>query len=177
VALRQVIASREAYQAGQELLGHGRQLTDETLRTEAEAQRIKAEDISLKTEADRAMVMLSPNLEGQFSTLNENLQRLVSDQGDLLKEIYKRIKDTEQENIERDNEILRIRDDSPFFGKESDEITGMAFAETAGITEAFLEELIVRRELSINFVYYNPYYESFNCLPDWAKKTLKKHLR
>jgi deoxyribodipyrimidine photo-lyase len=41
--------------------------------------------------------------------------------------------------------------------------------------EAFLEELIVRRELSINFVYYNTYYDSFDCLPDWAKKTLNKH--
>jgi deoxyribodipyrimidine photo-lyase len=41
--------------------------------------------------------------------------------------------------------------------------------------KAFLDELIVRKELSINFVYYNPFYESYNCLPDWSKKTLKKH--
>jgi len=40
--------------------------------------------------------------------------------------------------------------------------------------EAFLEELINRRELSINFVYYNPNYDSFNCLPDWAKKNFEK---
>jgi len=41
--------------------------------------------------------------------------------------------------------------------------------------DAFLEELIVRRELSMNFVYYNSFYDSFNCIPEWAKKTLKKH--
>lgn len=41
--------------------------------------------------------------------------------------------------------------------------------------ETFLEELIVRRELSINFVHYNQAYDSFDCLPDWAKKTLAEH--
>jgi deoxyribodipyrimidine photo-lyase len=41
--------------------------------------------------------------------------------------------------------------------------------------EAYLEELIVRRELSMNFVYYNPQYDSFDCLPDWAKRTLRQH--
>ena len=40
---------------------------------------------------------------------------------------------------------------------------------------AFLEELIVRRELSANFVYYNWDYANFNCLPDWARKTLADH--
>ncbi len=41
--------------------------------------------------------------------------------------------------------------------------------------EAFLEELLVRRELSMNFVFYNPLYHKFDCLPDWAKKTLLEH--
>jgi len=41
--------------------------------------------------------------------------------------------------------------------------------------ESFLEELIIRRELSMNFVYYNSNYDSFLALPDWAKKTLLEH--
>jgi deoxyribodipyrimidine photo-lyase len=41
--------------------------------------------------------------------------------------------------------------------------------------EAFLEELIVRRELSMNFVSYNEKYDSFEAIPEWAKKTLKAH--
>ncbi|MBN2198444.1 MAG: deoxyribodipyrimidine photo-lyase, partial [Candidatus Aminicenantes bacterium] len=41
--------------------------------------------------------------------------------------------------------------------------------------EAYLEELIVRRELSMNFVYYNQQYDRFEGLPDWARKTLKEH--
>ena len=39
----------------------------------------------------------------------------------------------------------------------------------------FLEELIVRRELSMNFVFYNNDYDSLNALPDWALRTLRKH--
>jgi len=43
-----------------------------------------------------------------------------------------------------------------------------------GIDE-YLEQLIVRRELAYNFVYYNEDYRSLDCLPDWAQKTLEKH--
>jgi deoxyribodipyrimidine photo-lyase len=42
-------------------------------------------------------------------------------------------------------------------------------------TEAFLEELIIRRELSDNFCFYNSNYDSFDGLPNWAKTTLNKH--
>jgi deoxyribodipyrimidine photo-lyase len=42
-------------------------------------------------------------------------------------------------------------------------------------TEAFLEELIVRRELSDNFCFYNENYDSFAGFPDWAKKTHEIH--
>lgn len=41
--------------------------------------------------------------------------------------------------------------------------------------EAFLEEMIVRRELSINFVHCNPRYDAFEALPAWAIRTLKEH--
>jgi len=41
--------------------------------------------------------------------------------------------------------------------------------------EAFLEELIVRRELSDNFCFYNPDYDNENCFPAWAQKTLARH--
>lgn len=43
--------------------------------------------------------------------------------------------------------------------------------------EAFLEELIVRRELADNYCFYNKHYDSFRGFPDWAKKTLDEHRR
>jgi deoxyribodipyrimidine photo-lyase len=44
-----------------------------------------------------------------------------------------------------------------------------------GDRDAFLEELIVRRELAANFVEFEQDYDAFRCLPDWAKKTLAEH--
>ncbi len=41
--------------------------------------------------------------------------------------------------------------------------------------EAFLEELIVRRELSFNMTRFNPDHESLKCLPDWVHQTMRKH--
>jgi len=43
--------------------------------------------------------------------------------------------------------------------------------------EAFLEELIVRRELACNFVFYRQDYDRFRVLPDWAWKSLRLHRR
>ena len=40
---------------------------------------------------------------------------------------------------------------------------------------AFLEQLIVRRELTDNFCYYNRAYDSFESFPAWAKETLNVH--
>jgi deoxyribodipyrimidine photo-lyase len=40
---------------------------------------------------------------------------------------------------------------------------------------AFLEELIVRRELSFNFVHYNRAYDRFEGLPAWCRQTLLEH--
>jgi deoxyribodipyrimidine photo-lyase len=41
--------------------------------------------------------------------------------------------------------------------------------------DAFLEELIVRRELSDNFCFYNTNYDNVEGFPSWAKKTLNEH--
>ncbi|MGE0101458.1 MAG: deoxyribodipyrimidine photo-lyase [Blastocatellales bacterium] len=40
---------------------------------------------------------------------------------------------------------------------------------------AFLEELIVRRELAINYVARNPHYDSLKGCHEWARKTLAEH--
>jgi deoxyribodipyrimidine photo-lyase len=40
---------------------------------------------------------------------------------------------------------------------------------------AFLEELIVRKELADNYCYYNPDYDRFEGFPGWAQRTLNEH--
>jgi deoxyribodipyrimidine photo-lyase len=47
-----------------------------------------------------------------------------------------------------------------------------------GIDRAgFLEQLIVRRELALNFVHYTDDYDRYACLPQWARRTLADHAR
>ena len=41
----------------------------------------------------------------------------------------------------------------------------------------FLDQLITWRELSINFVHFNPLYDSLESAPDWAHRTLAAHAR
>jgi deoxyribodipyrimidine photo-lyase len=62
------------------------------------------------------------------------------------------------------------------FGQLSAQRIALAAKQTKLASESFLEELIVRKELADNYVLYNPNYDNFEGLPDWAKKTLNKHL-
>lgn len=42
--------------------------------------------------------------------------------------------------------------------------------------DAYLEELIVRRELSFNFTRFNENYGSLESLPDWVQETMRDHI-
>src|SRR5271165_4061206 len=39
----------------------------------------------------------------------------------------------------------------------------------------YINQFLTWRELSINFVHFNPIYDSIECAPDWAHKTLAAH--
>jgi deoxyribodipyrimidine photo-lyase len=43
--------------------------------------------------------------------------------------------------------------------------------------DAFLEEMIVRRELACNFTHFTSNYDSYACLPGWARRSLAEHRR
>lgn len=43
-----------------------------------------------------------------------------------------------------------------------------------GSVAAFIEECVVRAEISENFCFYNPHYDSYDGFPTWAKETLRK---
>lgn len=69
---------------------------------------------------------------------------------------------------------------SPYlhFGQLSAQRVALEVADSAAAKksrDAFLEELIIRRELSDNFCFYNPGYDSFEGFPLWARKTLHEH--
>ena len=69
---------------------------------------------------------------------------------------------------------------SPYlhFGQISAQRTALTiqqFHQRNPSADAFLEELIVRRELADNFCYFNPQYDLFDGFHDWAKETLNQH--
>lgn len=63
------------------------------------------------------------------------------------------------------------------FGQLSPQRVALTVARSGDTddVEALLEELIVRRELSDNFCFYCPEYDSIAAAPDWARRTLEKH--
>jgi deoxyribodipyrimidine photo-lyase len=69
---------------------------------------------------------------------------------------------------------------SPYlhFGQISPVEVALAVRDAEAANEnnaSFLEELIVRRELAMNFVHTTPNYDRYDCLPEWARQTLAAH--
>ena len=82
--------------------------------------------------------------------------------------------DTQRNDPSRD----RLSNMSPYlhFGQISPvEIAIEVLKTNSPGSESYLEELIVRRELSMNFVFFNSNYDNIECLPNWAKETLDLH--
>jgi deoxyribodipyrimidine photo-lyase len=71
---------------------------------------------------------------------------------------------------------------SPYlhFGQISPVEIALAMRAAPAASESrlsYLEELIVRRELAMNFVYTTPDYDRYDCLPQWARHSLAAHRR
>ncbi|MBI9107595.1 MAG: deoxyribodipyrimidine photo-lyase [Spirochaetales bacterium] len=69
---------------------------------------------------------------------------------------------------------------SPYlhFGQISAQTVAMRAAKVlfgVPLKNGFLDELVVRRELSDNFCLHNPFYDSFEGFPSWAKHSLRVH--
>ncbi|MHA3961944.1 MAG: deoxyribodipyrimidine photo-lyase [Candidatus Thorarchaeota archaeon SMTZ1-45] len=82
------------------------------------------------------------------------------------------------ETLRNDPAEDRLSNMSPFlhFGQISPlEIALEILNSNSPGSESYLEELIVRRELSMNFVFFNENYDNIECLPNWAKETLDLH--
>ena len=64
------------------------------------------------------------------------------------------------------------------FGQVSPLWLALEICDSGGPVEdvdTYLEELLIRRPLTHNYCYFNPYYDAFKGLPDWARKTLNAH--
>ncbi|HWN82404.1 MAG TPA: hypothetical protein VNM87_09940, partial [Candidatus Udaeobacter sp.] len=54
-------------------------------------------------------------------------------------------------------------------------LAASAAAGPAAAKAAFFEELIVRRELAVNFVTHAPHYDRLQAAPAWGRRTLAEH--
>ncbi len=68
-------------------------------------------------------------------------------------------------------EVLKVVD-RPIEDLVDKNKNGSARADSAA---AFIEELVVRRELSDNFCFYEKDYDNVGCFPDWALESLARH--
>ncbi len=74
-----------------------------------------------------------------------------------------------EDALSRMSPYLRFGQISPLY------IAGKILETESPGKDPYLEELIVRRELSVNFCYYTENYDEFSCLPQWAGVTLSEH--
>lgn len=79
-----------------------------------------------------------------------------------------------------DPNVEGVSDLSPYFhyGMLAPQRVALAVKESGAPLvdrEAFIEEAVVRRELSDNYCYYNPEYDAVAGFPAWAQRTLDAH--
>lgn len=68
---------------------------------------------------------------------------------------------------------------SPYlhFGNISSQFVVLEILKSNIQASSFLDEIIIRKELSDNFCYYNNKYKTIDAIPNWAKETLSNHIK
>ena len=72
-------------------------------------------------------------------------------------------------------ECIKISDEPPFLFRYPNLAKFEGTPTTQDGIDAFLEEIIVRKELSDNYCLYQPHYDSLDGAKQWAKDSLQKH--
>ena len=149
---------------------------------EVAAQKIKVPSQKLKinefdiSDIDKALIKL------KIDTSVKPVREFVGGQGQALARLRDFIENKLADYAEGRNDPNKdaISNMSPYlhFGQISALQIALEVMKVKGKNEnkeAYLEELIVRRELAANFCYYNRNYDNYDSLPSWAKTTLEFH--
>jgi deoxyribodipyrimidine photo-lyase len=93
-------------------------------------------------------------------------------------QVFLRDKIDGYDELRNDPSLDYLSNMSPYlhFGQVSPLFLALSATESGSPgAESYIEELVVRRELAINFVFYNNDYDSIASLPNWARTTLDEH--
>jgi deoxyribodipyrimidine photo-lyase len=116
---------------------------------------------------DTSVEPVSQHFQGGTSRAKKRFRKFIQD---LLDDYDENRNQPQTNNVSNMSKYLHFGHISPIWLVQ--EITDKAGGKNV---DSFIEELLVRRELAINYVYYTPDYETFQALPDWAHETLAKH--
>ena len=136
-----------------------------SLSMDVDSLEIDFDSLIKSLNIDRS-VNVAPDLFGGTSEAKSNL------------DIFIKKKLDRYDDLRNNPNLDYLSNMSPYlhFGQVSPIYIALKIAQTESPgKEPYLEELVVRRELSMNYVYYNNHYDSFLGLPDWCKKTLESH--
>ena len=126
-------------------------------------------DVLSRLDIDRSVAPVTPFFKGGTREAKKRLRRFISDR---LARYDDHRNQPQTDDVSHMSPYLHFGQISPVYLalkiKEAREGQGIDRA-------AYLEELIVRRELAINFVWYTPDYDRYAALPEWARKTLAEH--
>jgi deoxyribodipyrimidine photo-lyase len=121
----------------------------------------------LKTLAIDSSVKPVTDFRGGTSHAKKHLEQFIAEKLDRYDDLRN---DPTQDYLSNMSPYLHFGQISPLY------IALQILATDSTGQASYLEELIVRRELSMNFVYYNEkYFTLTGALPDWAKTTLLEH--
>lgn len=107
---------------------------------------------------------IEPGMKASEEVLNEFLEEKLSDY--------------HEHSNDPNKDVLSNLSPYLHFGQISSQRVALEVQETDvgdEPKEEFLEQLIIRKELSDNFCYYNDNYDSFEGFSDWARETLNEH--
>jgi deoxyribodipyrimidine photo-lyase len=127
------------------------------------------ESILTKLDLDRSVPSVSRFFKGGTSEARRRLKQFIDEKLDYY----------EENRNQPQTDYTSVMSPYLHFGQISPLYLALEIdkAETGSKDDrnSYLEELVVRRELAINFVNYTDDYDSFSNLPEWARITLGEH--
>ena len=132
------------------------------------AERPDFGKIAERLNVDRTIHAVTPLMSGGYTQARLRLDRFVTHH----------LAGCEEKRSKLDIEACSRMSPYLHFGQISSLEIAMAVKQADLPPEpkaAFLEELIVRRELAVNHVWHNPRYDRYKGLPRWARRTLAAH--